>query len=675
MDDDARRCALPGCDVGIEPAGGRPERRYCTAAHRAAARQARRAGSGSNQCRPVPGGEQPLSGSLPWLREPAGSVPESEGPPPGLDAVSPATTRRTCDDRPRRRRTLAVLGVAGVLAGGYAATASRPEPPAPVPVQTAPAGESTDVWAQRATVALASVNRQLDTLAQAEEEWKRQPASRRSATPAAVGALEERRSVLQRRRATLQSQLEAYRSLRATQLDLAVSEQHLQAVEKALAGAPSARRRSSEQAAAISALDEQRDLRIRQRDAQRTELNSLQEGVSTAARTPLPDDDATTDEVSRDVLEALREGGHTPEPRDDPTPQRPDVVAERQQEDGKPRQEAGTSGPPDPRGPRDESEERRKAKQRAAEKDDAPEKDTLAQLRTRVAQAAKEARRAEVERKAAATQAADHHAGAPAPERASGPGSPDIEKTEKPKASERGGTERIPDDSETAPEAERTRDGSAHATTEHRNDDADGRESPDPDAARRTASEEAARSHEADDDQIEERNTAPAAEKATPAARHGSATGRAEEPRRSDTEDRSNDQKHSTTERSPDKTHSTKERSSDKRHSTEERASNEKHSTKEHSSDKKHSIKERSSDKKGSSETRHRSTERSSSDEVHSPEKKRSSRKKSASHDERSADEERSSTKERASERESDEERSSPKKHSSDDKRSGRPDR
>jgi hypothetical protein len=525
-------------------------------------------------------------------------------------------------------------------------------------------------------VALGSVNRQLDTLAQAEEEWKRQPASRRSATPAPVGALEERRSVLQRRRATLQSQLEAYRSLRATQLDLAVSEQHLQAVEKALAGAPSARRRSSEQAAAISALDEQRDLRIRQRDAQRTELNSLQEGVSTAARTPLPDDDATTDEVSRDVLEALREGGHTPEPRDDPTPQRPDVVAERQQEEGMPRQEAGTSGPPDPRGPRDESEERRKAKQRAAEKDDAPEKDTLAQLRTRVAQAAKEARREEVERKAAATPAADHHAGAPAPERASGPGSPDIQKTEKPETSERGGTERIPaDDSETAPEAERTRDGNAGATKEHRNDDADGRESADPGASRRTASEEAARSHEADDDQIEERNTAPAAEKATPAARHGSATGRAEEPRRSDTEDRSNDQKHSTTERSPDKTHSTKERSSDKRHSTEERSSNEKHSTKEHSSDKKHSIKERSSDKKGSSETRHRSTERSSSDEVHSPEKKRSSRKKSASHDERSADEERSSTKERASERESDEERSSPKKHSSDDKRSGRPDR
>ena len=43
MNDDGRRCALPGCDVEIQVAHGRPERRYCTAAHRAAARKARRA--------------------------------------------------------------------------------------------------------------------------------------------------------------------------------------------------------------------------------------------------------------------------------------------------------------------------------------------------------------------------------------------------------------------------------------------------------------------------------------------------------------------------------------------------------------------------------------------------------------------------------------------------------
>ncbi|MBW0125912.1 hypothetical protein I4I79_32160, partial [Pseudonocardia sp. KRD-176] len=43
MSESVRRCALPGCDESIEDLPGRPPRRYCTAAHRSAARQARRA--------------------------------------------------------------------------------------------------------------------------------------------------------------------------------------------------------------------------------------------------------------------------------------------------------------------------------------------------------------------------------------------------------------------------------------------------------------------------------------------------------------------------------------------------------------------------------------------------------------------------------------------------------
>ena len=165
--------------------------------------------------------------------------------------------------------------------------------------------------------------------------------------------------MLQRRRAMLQSQLDAYRSLRQAQQELAVSEQQLRAVEKALVDAPPERRRSAEQEAAIAALDEQRDLRLRRRDAQREELESLQEGVSTATRTPLPDDDEATAKVSQDVREMVRNGGTTPAKPADPSPPRPDVVAGREEDDGKPREEVGTSGPPDPRGPRDESEERR----------------------------------------------------------------------------------------------------------------------------------------------------------------------------------------------------------------------------------------------------------------------------------------------------------------------------
>ena len=358
MDDGGRRCALPGCDRTIPTTDGRPERRYCAAAHRAAARQARRAALQAEQR----GGAEPLVETLPWLREPAHPARRAAevAPTDGRVAEPGPATRARDRRRPPgpRGRALAMLGVAGILAGGYAASDSRPEP-SPSSVRAAPEGETADAWAQRATVALTSVNRELDVLEQADEEWRQLPESRRAVVPPPVAALEERRSVLQRRRTMLQSQLDAYRSLRQSQQELAVSEQQLRAVEKALVDAPPERRRSAEQEAAIAALDEQRDLRLRRRDAQREELESLQEGVSTATRTPLPDDDEATTKVGQDVREMVRNGGTTPTAPVDPSPPRPDVVAGREEDDGKPREEVGTSGPPDPRGPRDESEERR----------------------------------------------------------------------------------------------------------------------------------------------------------------------------------------------------------------------------------------------------------------------------------------------------------------------------
>jgi len=378
MDDGGRRCALPGCDRTITTTARRPERRYCTAAHRAAARRARRAAVQPEQ----PDGPDALADALPWLRGAIGTdaarAGHSDGPAadpvrPGLPAEAtpaPDVSSGSRDRRPmpRRRHALALLGVAGILAGGYAVTDAAPEP---TPVQTvpeevaAPDGAAADTWAQRATVALASVNRQLDTLAQTEDEWRRLPENGRAVVPAPVAALEERRSVLQRRRATLQAQLDDYRSLRRAQQELANSEQHLRAVETALADAPPRRRRSAEQEAAIAALEEQRDLRIRRRDVQRTELATLQDGVSTATRTPLPDDGAATATITDDVMEMVHKGGTEPA-RPDPEPSRPEVVAGRESDDGKPRQEVGTSGPPDPRGPRDESDERRAAKEKRA---------------------------------------------------------------------------------------------------------------------------------------------------------------------------------------------------------------------------------------------------------------------------------------------------------------------
>jgi len=209
MDDGGRRCALTGCDRVIPTTEGRPERRYCTAAHRAAARRARRVAMQAEPRDPAR-----LAQTLPWLREPV------DGPVPARhvievldpDAAAPEARTRLSRDRraPRPRgRALAMLGVAGILAGAYAATDARPEPSPSV--STTPEGETTDAWAQRASVALTSVNRELDVLDQAEQEWQRMP-ERPATVPAPVAALEERRSVLQQRRATLQSQLDAYLS-------------------------------------------------------------------------------------------------------------------------------------------------------------------------------------------------------------------------------------------------------------------------------------------------------------------------------------------------------------------------------------------------------------------------------------------------------------------------------
>ena len=104
----------------------------------------------------------------------------------------------------------------------------------------------------------------------------------------------------------------------------------------------------------IAALDEQRDLRIRQREARRAELESLEEGVRSAVETPLPDDGEETAEVSRRVLEAIETGEDGSDEDYSGTPDRPDVIArdERQERE---REDVPNGAPPDPRGPGDES--------------------------------------------------------------------------------------------------------------------------------------------------------------------------------------------------------------------------------------------------------------------------------------------------------------------------------
>ncbi len=257
-----------------------------------------------------------------------------------------------------------MLGAAGLLVGGYAIVVSDPVAPRAAPVQAAPVDRTKEDWAARAQVALASVNRQLDTIAQTEETWNRMPLSMRSGTPPVpVQRLEERKSLLQRRQAMLQSQLAAYRSLEQTADELTQAEQYLATVEKALADVPPPAQRTSEQ----TALAEQRDMRVRQRDAKREELRSLDAGVQSATRSPLPDDAPQTTAVSDEVLVLVahqRDGG--PPPAGPTTGRHPAAVGGRDEEVTRPRIDVDTSGPPDPRGQRNQSAGRPAAAANAA---------------------------------------------------------------------------------------------------------------------------------------------------------------------------------------------------------------------------------------------------------------------------------------------------------------------
>jgi len=130
--DDGRWCALSGCDTRIFTDDGRPERRYCTAAHRAQARRVRRETIRAKR----QGDPAALARELPWLHEPAEAVVESSDTaarPGGFarTAGRGAQARRHEPVRPRRRHAAVLIAVAGLLAGGYAlAEAGEEAPPA-----------------------------------------------------------------------------------------------------------------------------------------------------------------------------------------------------------------------------------------------------------------------------------------------------------------------------------------------------------------------------------------------------------------------------------------------------------------------------------------------------------------------------------------------------------------
>jgi hypothetical protein len=275
VDIPVRSCELPACNEPIADSPGRPTRRYCSASHRIAARAARRAARQSERMtghRPERLPDIPARG---WGAFGFEGSPAPDAWPPWERTVH---GHPVVGSRPWLRRAAVVIGaLAIIVTGGYVAITSRAAvPPATAAVATA---ATADEWAVRAEQSVTSLEQQLVQIAQAEDA-----ARCGGGEPAALRALQERKGLLQQRKATLWSQLETYRLLGRTRSDLARTEAELLAVEMELQAQPG---RSAEQAAAVAALEQQRDLRVRQRDSQRHLVVSLEGSVASAVRTPL----------------------------------------------------------------------------------------------------------------------------------------------------------------------------------------------------------------------------------------------------------------------------------------------------------------------------------------------------------------------------------------------------
>jgi hypothetical protein len=415
MTDGPQPCALPGCDELVEqPDDGGPRRLYCSPAHRAAARKARHAARmeattaqpagevarSEETTQPIvkaPDDEQPtteLPAPLGVTREeepePAPAPDRRWSPaaawtvsPPKLPAASSTRTvrtitstrvkkqkpARTAADRKNaathvRRRAIASVAIASLVAGGASYFVTNnviPTTPTPLPPQAAnDPSMDADVWADKAQVVLASVSSQLDAVTQAEASWLGLPEQRRAQEPAAVQALRDRKALLEQQRATLTSQLEAFKTLPDRTAELTSAQAQLDAVERTLSESTDTAA-SPDYQEALRQLESQRDIRRQQRDHAAQALTDLRNGVEQALGSPLPaDKDKTANVVER--VKAVVAGRPDPgEKKDDEENENggehkaaddngPAATAPRE-DGGEERGDVGNTAPPDPERP------------------------------------------------------------------------------------------------------------------------------------------------------------------------------------------------------------------------------------------------------------------------------------------------------------------------------------
>jgi hypothetical protein len=315
---------LPGCYVVIEaPTDGTPQRKYCTAAHRAIARQQRREGTQrSASAPPLP---EPVAASAGPARRPTPLLRELPLPPLA-DEAEPTRARPTLAV-PRRTRTLAMIGSAGLLITGT--TLSLADTPHGTDATTATPWQAQDPateqnWASEARVSLSSIERQLADVQAAARDWNSLPADERTgAVPESILDLARRKALLEQQRDALTERLAAYDQYDRAQQNLAADEQTVAELDRTLSAAPSPSQATPAQAEDTRQLREQRDARVRVLDEQRTEVDRLRGSVREVMAAALPTGDQATRAITAEARELVRDPARRRAARETPAPQVP----------------------------------------------------------------------------------------------------------------------------------------------------------------------------------------------------------------------------------------------------------------------------------------------------------------------------------------------------------------
>ncbi|HEY1971144.1 MAG TPA: hypothetical protein VGH89_24525 [Pseudonocardia sp.] len=314
---EGRRCALPGCYLVIEPErDGRPQRKYCTAAHRAVARQMRREGTQRSASAPPLPSDEPAS---PQVRS---------------AQLGPFTSRRhrqLAAAAMRRCRAAAVLGSAGLLVtgGGLMAASAPAGMPSSVSATSwnAMDPDSEQKWAQQAQIALVSLESQLKQVEQTRHNWEALPAERKiTPLPVPIRQLDSHRALLLRQSAALRGNLTTYQQLRKVGTELANAEASLAAMDGTLA-----QNRSVPPTPEVRVLDQQRRRMLGERDSHRAELAALRNELHASMATPLPAEWGSTRAVTSEVTTLIDhpglDGGSRHPERTGADPNPPEVTA------------------------------------------------------------------------------------------------------------------------------------------------------------------------------------------------------------------------------------------------------------------------------------------------------------------------------------------------------------